>query len=190
MSGLGFLEADFDFATWSAVTWTAFGTWILVVGTLILMYWQTRQNQRLNSGNAILTLRERFDSPSMRAHRRKLARKLLDQSYEDITNMEVATFFELIGALTHRRVLDEVLVWEAFGTWVTSYYSAMRKPRDLVAEVREKFQDPLIFHDLEWLNDRIQRIDVHRLGHRHSESMLSDIEVRETLTRDSQLEDD
>lgn len=187
MSGLA---AYFSIASWSAVTWTAFGTWILVIGTLILLYWQTVQNQRLNSGNAILTLRERFDNPEMRRHRRKLARHLLDQSFEDLANMEVATFFELIGALTHRRVLDETLVWEAFGTWVTSYYSAMRKPHDLIGEVREKFQDPLIFHDLEWLNDRMARIDIHRLGRRHSESMLSDIEVHETLTRETQLEDD
>ena len=158
------LASDFDFATWSAVTWTAFGTWILVVGTLILMYWQTIQNQRLNSGNAILTLRERFDGPEIHRHRRKLSRHLLDQTYEDITNMEVPNFFELIGALTHRRVLNETLVWEAFGTWITSYYSAMRKPHDLVAEVRKKFEDPLIFHDLEWLNNRMQRIDIHRLA--------------------------
>ncbi len=38
------------------------GTWILVLGTLFLMYWQTRQNQILNSAKAVLTLRERFDS--------------------------------------------------------------------------------------------------------------------------------
>ena len=87
-------------------TWTALGTWALVIGTLALMYWQTRQAQELNSANSILTLRERFDAPRMRAARRHLATQLLRGEHEDITSVEVATFFVLVGTLAHGRVLS------------------------------------------------------------------------------------
>lgn len=121
----------FNIAVWSLV-----GTWVLVVGTILLMYWQTRTSQRLNSANAVLGLRERFDSAHMRASRRHLAERLLAQSHDDISSVEVVTFFELIGTLAHRKLLDTELVWEAFGSWVIAYYWAIRHPEDRVQQLR------------------------------------------------------
>jgi hypothetical protein len=141
--------------------WSLLGTWVLVVGTLILMYWQTRTSQRLNSANAVMALRERFDSPHMRAARRHLADKLLLQAHEDISSVEVVTFFELVGTLTHRGVLEPELVWEAFGSWVVAYYWAIRHPEDLVEKIRRDLGDPLVFHEFEWLFDTVVSIDVH-----------------------------
>lgn len=140
------------------------GTWALVVGTLLLMYWQTRQAQQLNSANAVMTLRERFDSARMRAARRHLSDRLLRSAHEDIANMEVITFFELVGTLTHRKVLDDDLVWEAFGTWVSSYYWALRNPVDLIGQLRTNLGDPLIFHEFEWLFHRLDQIDLKQAG--------------------------
>ena len=102
-------------ADWLSIAiWSLVGTWALVVGTLALMYWQTRTSQHLNSANAVMALRERFDGGRMRAARRHLSERLLKQEHHDIASMEVVTFFELVGTLTHRRVLDVDLVWEAF----------------------------------------------------------------------------
>jgi hypothetical protein len=140
------------------------GTWILVVGTLFLMYWQTRQNQHLNSANAVMTLRERFDGGRMRAARRHLSDRLLKQAHQDIASMEVVTFFELVGTLTHRKVLDDDLVWEAFGTWVAAYYWALRNPIDLIGQLRTDLDDPLVFHEFEWLHQRFTEIDRKELG--------------------------
>lgn len=142
--------------------WGLVGTWVLVVGTLLLMYWQTRTSQRLNSANAVMALRERFDSPHMRAARRRLAERLLAQTHDDISSVEVVTFFELVGTLTHRDVLEPELVWEAFGSWVVAYYWAIRHPFDLVAKIRTDLGDPLIFHEFEWLYRQVISIDVHR----------------------------
>lgn len=148
---------------WSSVAlWSLVGTWVLVVGTLLLMYWQTRTSQKLNSANAIMALRERFDSPHMRAARRHLSARLLAQQHDDISSVEVVTFFELIGTLTHQRVLEAELVWEAFGSWVVAYYWAIRNPEDLVAKIRKDLGDPLIFHEFEWLYDTISSIEVHQ----------------------------
>lgn len=163
------------------------GTWALVVGTLGLMYWQTRQNQVLNSANAVMTLRERFDSDRMRAARRHLSQKLLASAHEDITSMEVLTFFELIGALTHRKVLDEGLVWEAFGTWITVYYLAIRSPVDLVEQLRSSLKDPLVFHELEWLFRRIEALDVRMMGPEHARGVEQQKETEGMLRREAVL---
>lgn len=148
----------------SLAIWSLAGTWALVIGTLILMYWQTRSAQHLNSANAVMALRERFDGARMLAARRHLSERLLQNRRDDIASMEVVTFFELVGTLTHRRVLEEELVWEAFGSWATAYYWGLRHPDDLIGRIREELHDPLVFHEYEWLCGTMERIDRERLG--------------------------
>jgi len=173
---------------WSNVAlWSLLGTWCLVVGTLFLMYWQTRTAQHLNSANAVIAFRERFDSGRMRSARRHLADRILKQEFHDIASMEVITFFELVATLTHRNVLDDDLVWEAFGTWVSAYYSGLRRPVDLIGQLRTDLEDPLIFHELEWLHHRLEAIDARRMGH-GAAVLESEAEVRRILHRESQLE--
>lgn len=169
-------------------TWTALGTWALVIGTLILMYWQTRQAQELNSANSILTLRERFDSPRMRQARKDLSTHLIRGTHEDITSVEVATFFELVGALTHRKVLKVDLVWEAFGGWVSNYYYALRHPVDLIGRTRSDLKDPLVFHEFEWLFKRILEIDHRMLGPTHTAALEAQDESRLILMREMALD--
>ncbi len=174
---------------YSFALWSLAGTWILVVGTLLLMYWQTRSSQHLNSANAVMSLRERYDAARMRAVRRHLSDRLLRQAHEDIANMEVINFFELVGTLTHRKVLDEDLVWEAFGTWVTAYYLAVRRPVDLIGQLRKTLDDPLVFHEFEWLYGRIRAQDLRhmrRLGLSAPEATSDEVEA--VLHREAQLE--
>jgi hypothetical protein len=173
---------------WSDIAlWSLVGTWALVIGTLYLMYWQTRTNQHLNSANAVMSLRERFDSDRMRAVRRHLSDRLIRKAHQDITSMEVINFFELIGTLTHRGVLDDDLVWEAFGTWVAAYYHALRHPVDLIGQLRTTIEDPLVFHEFEWLNNRVLEIDRHRAGPASALPHPEEDALR-ILHRESQLE--
>ena len=162
-------------------------TWILVIGTLLLMFWQTRQAQNLNSANAVMTLRERFDGARMRAVRRHLADRLLRQAHQDIASLEVVTFFELVGTLTHRKVLDDDLVWEAFGTWVGAYYWALRNPIDLIGQTRASLSDPLVFHEFEWLNHRLEELDRKALGPT-AQPRDPEGDARRILTREAALE--
>jgi len=173
----------FNIAVWSLV-----GTWVLVIGTLLLMYWQTLQAQKLNSANAVMNLRERFDSPRMRAARRHISERLLKGAHQDISNLEVVTFFELVGTLTHRKVLEDDLVWEAFGGWITSYYWALRNPVDMVADLRQKMADPLIFHEYEWLYHRMVAIDREFVGPEVDTGPQLTEESRRFLERESGLE--
>lgn len=169
-------------------TWTALGTWALVIGTLFLMWWQTRQAQELNSANSILTLRERFDAPRMRLERRQLSTHLLNGQHEDITSDEVGTFFELVGALTHRKVLSLTMVWEAFGSWITNYYYALRNPVDIIGRTRTDLRDPLVYHEFEWLNREMLRIDRRMLGETHLESIEKDEASRAILKHETTLD--
>ena len=145
---------------WPSVAfWTALSTWALATGTLLFLYLQTRQAAVLNSANAVLDLRDKFDSTRMRSVRRHISERLLKQAHGDIASIEVVTFFELIGTLTHRKILDQELIWEAFGTWITAYWWGLRHPSDWVAQLRTDLEDPLIFHEFEWLNARILELD-------------------------------
>jgi len=178
--------SDIDWT--SIAVWSLIGTWLLVLGTLLLMYWQTIQAQRLNSANAVMNLRERFDSPRMRAARRHVSERLLQNARQDISNLEVVTFFELVGTLTHRKVLEDDLVWEAFGGWVTSYYWALRHPVDMIGDLRANMSDPLIFHEFEWLHNRVIAIDRRRIGPEADSGPPAEQEAHRFLTRESNLE--
>ncbi len=168
------------------LTLTALGTWVLVVGTLVLMYWQNQQTRELNSASSIMMLRERFDAPGVRRARKHLATRLLNNEHDDITNLEVGAFLELIAALTHRKVLEEDLIWEAFGTWVSGYYWALRHPVDLIGRSRERLRDPLILHEFEWLALRIKRID-EAWGVRN-DAPADEIEAMALLRREADLD--
>ncbi len=144
---------------WSNLAlWGLIGTWALVVGTLVLMWWQTRSARHLNSANAILEMRDRFDSREMRRARAQFATWLLDPVGE-YPHLEVPRLFEMLGSLTHEGVLEERMVWSGFGGYVSAYYTRLRQPVDFIGQWRTSWRDPLIFGQFEWLYERIQRID-------------------------------
>ncbi|MGC2289364.1 MAG: hypothetical protein WA688_05850 [Thermoplasmata archaeon] len=171
-------------------TITAAATWALAVGTVVLLWWQVRVSQRLNSANAVLTLRERFDSPANRRRRRILSERLLTGRHDDITNLEVAAFFELVGSLTHARVLDRYLVWEAFGTWISGYYFALRNPVDVIGRARTALKDPLIMHEFEWLFGLIQQTDRKMVGGMTDLADATREESNALLRREAELDTD
>jgi hypothetical protein len=172
----------------SSTTLAAAAAWAIAIGTVALLWWQVRVAQHLNSANAVLALRERFDSPANRRRRRKLAEHLLAGRHDDITNLEVAAFFELVGSLTHTGVLSPKLVWEAFGTWIGGYYVALRNPVDVIGRARTSSKDPLIMHEFEWLFGRIQQIDRKMLGPSFNLEEATREEVASLLRREAELE--
>jgi hypothetical protein len=166
----------------------AAAAWAVAIGTIILLWWQTRVTQRLNSANAVLALRDRFDSPAFRKRRKKLAERLIAGRHEDITNLEIAAFFELMASLTHERVLDRRLVWEAFGTWINGYYYALRNPVDLIGRVRTALKDPLIMREFEWLFGLVQQMD-QSMGDVYSDlEEATKEETRALLAREADLD--
>lgn len=163
-------------------------TWVLAVGTLAFAYWQLRQNQRLHSASTLLDLRERFFSPRLQRSRRAVSTWLLKTDRgEDPNDWEVTFFFELLGSLARARNLERRLVRNAFGTWLTAYYTCLTHPVDLIAQWRAEDNDPLVFADFEWLARRILE-DERRLVPR-AETPASQLEdARYVLHGESRLE--
>ena len=163
-------------------------TWVLVVGTLAFAYWQLRQNQRLHSTSTLLDLRERFYGPRLQRSRKSLSVWLLQGDRGDEPNVwEVALFFQLLGSLARTRTLDRRLVRNAFGTWITAYYTFMTQPVNLISKWRAESGDPSVFADFEWLAQLIIE-DERRLapGPGFDESLRD--EARYVLEGDSQLD--
>ncbi|HZY71067.1 MAG TPA: hypothetical protein VFF67_08855 [Thermoplasmata archaeon] len=167
---------------------TAGATWAVALGTVVILWWQVRVSQQLNSGNAVMALRERFEAPRLRRARRELSQRLLAGKHEDITSLEVAAFFELVGALTHRKVLDRFMVWEAFGTWTTGYFYALRHPVDVIGRARRELKDPLIMHEMEWLSARVLEIDRRVLGSGDPSDAEQSEGARILLQREAELD--
>ncbi len=167
--------------------WTAIGTWVLAVvtmflaiGTLFAVWWQVREQRASNmallgeqhetSGvTVLLRLVETWDGETMRRNRDRLkyhlerenpvaaikARKLMGS---------VAGFFELVGALTRRNVLDHDMVWGMFSYYAVHYFAALQ---GLILEERELDSDPTLYEDFEWLSDEMKKIDRRRRGPEH-----------------------
>ncbi len=171
-----------------STTLAAAAAWTVAIGTVLLLWWQTRVTQHLNSANAVLTLRERFDSPAFRRRRKLLAQRLLEGRHDDITNLEVAAFFELVGSLTHSRVLNRELVWEAFGTWISGYYTALRSPVDVIGRARTSLHDPLVMHEFEWLFGLVQQIDRKKMGTEANLEEANREEAAALLRREAELD--
>ncbi len=142
----------------------AAATWTVAVGTVVLMWWQMSQQRELNSAATILSLRDRFDTVQMRASRRRLSQHLLLSREPHVADIGVLRFFELVGFLTHGRVLDRRMVWNSFGGWVTSYHYLLTHPVDRIDAWRRQFHDPSAFREFEWLSGEIARMDASLAG--------------------------
>jgi hypothetical protein len=152
----------------------AAATWVVAGGTVFLMWWQMSQQRELNSASTILALRDRYDTPQMRASRKRLSQHLLHSREPHDADIGVVRFFEMLGFLTHRRVLDRRMVWNAFGGWVTSYYYLLTHPADRIAEWRKEFHDPMVFAEFEWLSREMMRIDLKLSGQQSKETRSED----------------
>lgn len=142
-----------------ANSWTAIGTWFLVVGTLIAVYIQKRQSRLINSANTILTFHDRFESRYFITKRKNLAGKILNKDTE--ISDEILVFMETLGCLTRRRVLTKEMVWNEFSWEVIRYYYALTKLNDInyINKLRDKCKDTTLYCDFEWLCKKLLKID-------------------------------
>jgi hypothetical protein len=108
----------------------------------------------------VLDLVGNFDSSEMRKYRGQFAKTLLESrnSIDVRNNTPVLEFFEELGYMTRRGVLDEGMVWNSFSWWFEPYYLAARANPDLIADGRSKTQSPSLFREIEWLYGRMQQV--------------------------------
>ena len=164
--------------------WTALGTWFLVLGTLIAVIWQARQQGRINSANTVMILHDRFESSPMKAHRKRLASALLSKSEIQQRDDQILVFFETLGLLTHQRILSKEMVWNEFSWEVVRYYLKLSNQIELW---RKESHDPTLYSEFEWLYNCLIYLDCKKRGVRPEVANPNEREIHTFIEDESQL---
>jgi hypothetical protein len=177
-------------AVWSFLTaipadsWTAMGTWALmvvtwalVVGTWLVVRVQVREQRRgtaalldkqheTNAVTALIRLAETWDADPMRRNRENLRHWWLEGTVGGDLKVRhfmgpVAGFFERVGLLERRGILDEEMVWSEFSYFILNYYAALA---DGIQQERAREEDPTLYTEFERLYRRLLALTTEPRG--------------------------
>jgi len=173
---------------------TAWATWILVVvtilvllGSLVAVWWQVRCQRRIESAKMVLALRDRFDSTEMQRQRKRLSELLLSGNQITHRDDAVLVLFDTVGLLVRRRILDLEMVWYEFCWDVVRYWGAFHHPVNQIRALREAAKDETLYQELEWLALRLLRLDARRRGLSQDVAKANAAEVQEFLNDEKSL---
>lgn len=126
-----------------------------LVITIIIFIIQQRKTRLLNSALMTSSFIDRFDSSEFRKFRFDFsleAANLLEQKPADFAKcVPILGFFENIGYLVRRRVLDKEMIWNKFSWIVIRYFMLLNDKTHFIQQLREKEQDDKIYCEFEWL---------------------------------------
>lgn len=145
------------------ILWPMVSAIAACVGVILALVFYTLnlRNTRLsNSARMVLDLVSTFNSPTMRAKRRLFAQALINKRPSiDLTgDAPVLEFFEEVGYMTRRGVLDKGMVWNSFSWWLGHYYAAVTNAPNLIADARAKSNSLSLFRETEWLYETLQKV--------------------------------
>lgn len=148
--------------------------------SLVAIYavWAENRRARFSQGiDLLMRLNERFDGQDLKAYRRVAAKYLneprrgvpansdseseqLEKQLEDEGSLaldHVLDFFQYMGVLTRKKVIDVDLAWDQYFYFLNSYYVLAR---DYVAQCRQAWPDA--WEDVDWLHQRLSRVESKR----------------------------
>lgn len=136
---------------------------------IVVSLWYYSRNLALtrlsNSAKMVMDLVAKFEGKEMREYRKSYATALLSGGKIDILgHVPVLEFFEEIGYMTKRQVLDKGMVWNSFFWWLAPYYE-QSAPSIKVA--REYLQSPVYFREIEWLYTEMCKVASQEQGQKH-----------------------
>jgi len=131
-----------------------------VIVALISYVVSLRITRLSNSAKMVLDFVNIFNSSEMKAHRSQFATMLLgDKSTIDLRRQAaVLEFFEEIGYMTRRKVLDTGMVWNSFSWWLEPYYLAVTAEPDLIAKARKESGSSSLYCETEWLQKKMCKV--------------------------------
>jgi hypothetical protein len=176
----------------NGIEWGSVALWVnTLVATFGLggILYQVNRQRQLNSANLLLSLEAKYGEPGMIRARKEFAeivRVNLNSEKNALTGYQpVLSFFDMLGALVHRGVLDEQLIWHRFNwrvirCWlaIATNVNLMQKNQpaagSLLERLRRTEREPHIYDQFEWLAKRFVQRDVtlHRHGNGHSEQQI------------------
>jgi hypothetical protein len=153
-----------------AINWSMLSALAASIGVIVALYFHKRNldhAQLSNSARMVLDLVGNFDSGEMRKHRRNFSKALLTNpsSINLSGNSPVFEFFEEIGYMTRREVLDRGMVWNSFFFWLEPYYVAARSNPDLISAARSTEHRPALYKEIEWLFFTLLEVDKKENGY-------------------------
>jgi hypothetical protein len=142
-----------------------------------------------NSAKMVLDLSAKFESAAMRKHRSAFAKQLLND--REGTNLmddsPVLKFYEELGYMTRRGVLDKRMVWNSFFWLIEYYYAALIGPdEDLLAKVREQQKNQALYREFLWLQDSLQKVSTSE-GEQDRYELPTTEEVEQALRHEAAL---
>lgn len=176
-----------DFGSWAA--WASVAVAIFGLGSI---FYQMRKQRQLNSANLLLALESKFGEASMLTARRQFA-ELVKNNLHSIDNAltgyhPIVSFYDMLGSLVNRGVLDERLIWYRFGWriirgWLsiamhpTQSSETLPAPASLIDRMRSAEQEPRIYEMFEWIGNRFVKLDCkfNRSGKKHTLQQLYDM---------------
>lgn len=137
-----------------------------VIAALVYYVKNLRLMRLSNSAKMVFDLVSIFNSAEMRKHRRLFAGMLLGSPSDIDLQREsrVLEFFEEIGYMTRRKVLDEGMVWNSFSWWLEPYYLAVTGNPNIIEEARSETQSPALYREIEWLYGRMCSVSKKEQG--------------------------
>lgn len=163
----------------SAAGVTAIATIAIAMGSIFAVTSQNNQSRIALGVDLVLRLDDRFNSAQFRQLRRNAASSLLKKS--SAPPDEVLDFFETIGMLVRRGVLDEEVVWHTFFYWVNGYWYAAHD------YIKSK-NDPTFYEDMRYLHERLVALEKHKYNSPESEIQPSEPELKDFLIEESNLQ--
>jgi hypothetical protein len=123
----------------------------------ILYYSRVLKLTRLtSSAKMVMDLNKEFNSTEMRQYRRELASVLLaGRSPNLVDNCPVLEFFEEIGYMTRRKILDGGMVWNTFSWWIEPYFLLCKAA---ITDARSETQSPMFFYETQWLYEYLSKL--------------------------------
>src|SRR5882672_6247220 len=146
---------------WTKVSALATAATALIAGIAVLVaVWQLRVQGRLTryttGFDALWKLTAEWDSPRMERVRRAASKAIAnDQETPDIE--DVLDFFELVGLLVERGVVEDELAWNQFYHYLAHYW---RLTRDYIERIRR--DEPTIYENVVALVQHFDDIEAKR----------------------------
>jgi hypothetical protein len=170
----------------SVEAWSALAGCGGVVVAFIAMIVESKRSRLVHSIDVISNLDVRFETPEFRQTRRKAAQYLLkgdgndDEGKEAV--MDVLNFFEFVGYLCKRHVIEHETAWQFFASWLVPYYCAAHR---IIQE--RQLSDPNCLCELKKLYHRVRKIEEksHPSGdHLH---LTSEISIKKRMEIEARL---
>jgi hypothetical protein len=135
---------------------------------IVVSLWYYTRNLALtrlsNSAKMVMDLVGKFEGKEMRGYRQLFATELLSGAEIDILgHVPVLEFFEEIGYMTKRGVLDKGMVWNSFFWWLAPYYE---QSEPSIKAARELLQSRVYFREIEWLYKELCNVASEEQGHK------------------------